>query len=192
MSERCDWCLGDDRYIEYHDREWGFPQTDKGTLFEFLILEGAQAGLAWITILRKREHYADAFEGFDAARVARFGSRDVDRLMNSEGIVRNRRKIESAIGNARAWCELSDPAGFLWSFVDGVPIQNRRRSMADVPTTTETARAMSKALKKSGFSFVGPTICYAFMQATGMVNDHLVTCPRYEPCRAAGLEMTGT
>jgi len=189
VSERCDWCLIDDLYIDYHDREWGYPQTDPQTLFEFLILEGAQAGLAWITILRKRDSYREAFDGFDPARVARFGPADVERLLGNAGIVRNRRKVESAIANARAYCELSDPAGFLWSFVDGTPVQNRYRSMAEVPASTDTAKAMSKALKKAGFNFVGPTICYAFMQASGMVNDHLVTCPRHEPCRAAGLEM---
>lgn len=183
---RCDWCEGDDLYITYHDTEWGYPQTDSRTLFEFLLLEGAQAGLSWITILRKRENYRDAFHDFDPERIARFSSRDIERLLGNEGIVRNRLKIESAVRNARAWLALEDPATFLWSFVEGRPVQNRFRTIDEVPASTVTAEAMSKALKKAGFNFVGPTICYAFMQATGMVNDHLETCIRQQPCREAG------
>ncbi len=186
VTTRCDWCQGDDLYIEYHDNEWGYPQTDSRTLFEFLILEGAQAGLSWITILRKRENYREAFDGFDAERVARFTKRDINRLLGNKGIVRNRLKVESAVRNARAWLELDDPVSMLWSFVGGSPVQHHFRALADVPAQTETAALMSKTLKKAGFSFVGPTICYAFMQATGMVNDHVTNCVRYEPCADAG------
>lgn len=185
LVKRCDWCVGDELYIDYHDNEWGYPQTDNRTLFEFLVLEGAQAGLSWITILKKRDNYREAFDNFDPERVARYGKRQTARLLQNEGIVRNRLKIDSAIRNARAWLELEDPVRYLWSFVDGKPIQNRFRTMADVPAQTETAARMSKSLKKAGFNFVGPTICYAFMQATGMVNDHLSGCVRHKPCRDA-------
>ena len=191
MAERCEWCRGDPLYEAYHDQEWGYPQRDPGTLFEFLILEGAQAGLSWITLLRKRDAYREAFSDFDPARVAAYGKREVNRLMKNEGIVRNRLKIESAVRNARAWLELDDPAAWLWSFVDGAPVQHRFKTMAEVPAHDDVALQMSKALKKSGFNFVGPTICYAFMQATGMVNDHMTDCPRFEPCRAAALELAG-
>lgn len=189
MSERCAWALSGgasigDAYIDYHDRVWGVPQHDPDTLFEFLILEGAQAGLSWSTILRKLDTYRAAFDGFDPVAVAGYGDDDVARLLADEGIVRNRAKVAAAIGNARAWLELDDPVQHLWSFTDGVTIQNRWSTMADVPAETDASRAMSTDLKKRGFRFVGPTICYAFMQATGMVNDHVVTCFRHAECRA--------
>lgn len=181
---RCDWCLGDPQYIDYHDREWGVPVTDDHRLFEKLILEGAQAGLSWLTILRKREAYRRAFSSFDPEKVARFGERDVERLLADSGIVRNRAKIESAIGNARALLELVEREGsfsdWLWSFVDGRPIVNRPATLADIPTETAESRALSKALKQNGFRFVGPTICYAYMQSMGLVNDHLRDCFRVD------------
>ncbi len=183
MSKRCEWCGSDPDYVAYHDTEWGVPLHDDRRLFEFLILEGAQAGLSWLTILRKRDAYRRAFAGFSVSRVARFGAADIVRLMADAGIVRNRRKIEAAIGNARAVLDIGESHGsldaFLWRYVDGRPVQNRWRRMADVPTTTPAAAAMSRELKQRGFRFVGPTICYAFMQATGMVNDHTVDCFRH-------------
>jgi DNA-3-methyladenine glycosylase I len=170
-------------YVAYHDREWGRPVRDDPRLFEFLLLEGAQAGLSWITILRKREAYRRAFHQFDPARIARYTPGDVRRLMANEGIVRNRAKIVSAVRNARAFLLLQDEFGsasaFLWSFVDGRPRVNRFRSMKEVPAFTPEAERMSRELKKRGFGFVGPTVCYAFMQATGMVNDHLIGCYRH-------------
>lgn len=181
--KRCRWCLGSPAYVRYHDEEWGVPLHDDRRLFELLILEGAQAGLAWSTILAKRANYARAFAGFDPARVARFGARDVARLMADAGIVRNRLKIESTIANARATLALAERHGsldaYLWRFVDGRPLQHRRRSLRQVPARTDVSDALSKALRHDGFRFVGSTICYAFMQATGMVNDHLVTCFRH-------------
>jgi DNA-3-methyladenine glycosylase I len=178
--QRCDWVPdGDELYRAYHDEEWGVPSRDARHLFELLVLEGAQAGLSWSTILRKREGYRRAFAGFDPARVARFGARDVERLMQDAGIVRNRLKIESAIASARAWLELDDPVAHLWSFVGGEPRVNSWRSLAEIPAETAESKAMSKDLKGRGFRFVGPTICYAFMQATGMVNDHVVSCFRW-------------
>jgi DNA-3-methyladenine glycosylase I len=170
--------------IEYHDTEWGVSLHDEHGLFEFLILEGAQAGLSWSTILNKRAAYRKAFAGFDPLRIARFDKRKVEALMHDAGIVRNRLKIESAIGNARAYLALRDSGisldAFMWNFVDGKPVANRRKSVAQVPVSTPVSDAMSKALKKAGFSFVGTTICYAHMQATGMVNDHLLDCFRYK------------
>jgi DNA-3-methyladenine glycosylase I len=169
--------------IAYHDREWGVPVHDDNLLFEFLVLEGAQAGLSWQTILNKRDAYREAFSGFDPARVARFDSRRVERLMSNAGIVRNRLKIESAITNARALLDVQREAGsfdcFVWTFVGGSPKINRRRSLRSVPARTRESDALSGALKRRGFRFVGSTICYAFMQATGLVNDHIVTCDRY-------------
>jgi len=169
--------------MEYHDIEWGVPCHDERTLFEFLVLEGAQAGLSWITILRKRENYRRAFDGFDAARIARYGKADVARLLGDAGIVRNRLKIAAAIGNARATLELYDSGDtldqLLWRFVDGRPRINHWRSPAEVPAITAEAEALSKELKRRGFRFIGPTVIYAHMQATGMVNDHLVSCPRH-------------
>jgi len=181
--KRCPWCGDDPLYVAYHDTEWGVPCHDERTLFEFLILEGAQAGLSWITILRKRENYRRAFDNFDAEKIARYGEADVARLLGDAGIVRNRLKIAAAIGNARATLKLHDEGGsldeLLWSFVDGRPRINRRRSLADIPAITPEAEALSKELKRRGFRFIGPTVVYAHMQATGMVNDHLVSCPRH-------------
>ncbi|MDO8631033.1 MAG: DNA-3-methyladenine glycosylase I [Phycisphaerales bacterium] len=180
---RCPWCLGSEAYLRYHDEEWGTPVHDDTRLFEFLILEGAQAGLSWSTILDKRESYRIAFAGFDPARVARFGRRDLDRLMQDKGIVRNRLKVESSLANAKAFLAVQGEYGsfdaYIWSFIGGAPVHNRWLKMSQVPAKTRTSDAMSKDLKKRGFRFVGPTICYAFMQAVGMVNDHLVSCYRY-------------
>jgi len=181
--KRCPWCLGSPEYVRYHDAEWGVPVHDDRVLFEFLILEGAQAGLSWSTILAKRDNYRRAFDGFDAARVARYGARDVARLMADAGIVRNRLKITAAVENARAALALMERHGsldaYLWRFVDGHPLQHRRRSPRQVPARTGVSDALSKDLRGCGFRFVGTTICYAFMQAVGMVNDHLVTCFRH-------------
>lgn len=182
---RCTWPLGgNDLYIEYHDREWGVPAWDDRTQFEFLILEGAQAGLSWSTILNKREGYRAAFADFDPERIARFGKRDVARLMKDPGIVRNRLKIEAAIGNAKAFLAFQgDFARHLWSFVGGKPIQNNIAEHSQVPATSPESDALSKDLKKRGFRFVGSTIIYAHMQATGMVNDHLTSCFRHKECK---------
>jgi DNA-3-methyladenine glycosylase I len=176
---RCEWALGSPEMLAYHDTIWGVPQHDPRTLFEFLILEGAQAGLSWSTILRKREGYQAAFAGFVPELVAAFGDEDVARLLADAGIVRNRAKVAAAIGNAKAWVALDDPAGFLWSFVGGTPVQHQHRTMSDHPSTTPESEQMSKALKARGFRFVGGTICYALMQACGMVNDHLTSCFRH-------------
>jgi DNA-3-methyladenine glycosylase I len=181
---RCGWGEGDPDYVAYHDTEWGVPARDERRLFEFILLEGAQAGLSWSTILRKRDGYARCFAGFDPAAVAAFGDDDVARCLADPGIVRNRAKVAAAIGNARAWLELDDPVAFLWAFVDGAPVQNHWTQMGEVPATTAAADEMSKALRKRGFRFVGPTICYAFMQACGFVNDHLTTCFRHTECAA--------
>src|SRR6185436_12059920 len=171
----------------YHDREWGVPSHDDRHLFEMLILEGAQAGLSWITILRKRENYRRAFAGWDAEKIARFGEKDVARLMADAGIVRNRLKISAAIDNARAFLKVRGEFGsfdkYIWQFVGGMPIQNKRRSMRNVPACTRESDAMSRDLKQRGFRFVGTTICYAFMQAVGMVNDHLTSCFRHAELR---------
>jgi DNA-3-methyladenine glycosylase I len=170
----------------YHDTEWGVPLHDDTRLFEFLILEGAQAGLSWETILAKRARYRVVYDGFDPARVARYTEAKQRELLADAGIVRNRLKVASSVRNARAFLEIQSEFGsfdaYIWRFVDGSPIVNRRRSLADIPAKTPEAEAMSKDLKRRGFNFVGPTICYAFMQATGMVNDHLVTCPRHGVC----------
>jgi DNA-3-methyladenine glycosylase I len=164
----------------YHDEEWGVPLHDDRLLFEMLTLEGAQAGLSWTTILRKREGYRAAFAGFDVDRIARFGARDVDRLLKDTSIVRNRAKIETTVGNAKATLALGEPLDtYLWSFVDGRPVRNRWKRMGEIPAETPLSKAMSKDLRKRGFRFVGPTICYAFMQSVGMVNDHITTCFRY-------------
>ena len=185
-KSRCLWVAnGNDLYVSYHDTEWGVPAWDDRTQFEFLILEGAQAGLSWSTILNKREGYRAAFAGFDPEKIARFGKRDVTRLMNDAGIVRNRLKIEAAIGNAKAFLNFSEKVGsfskHLWSFVGGKPIQNRMRTAADYKATSPESDALSKDLKKRGFKFVGSTIMYAHMQATGMVNDHAIGCFRHKP-----------
>jgi len=191
--KRCAWCLnGNELYLRYHDSEWGVPAWDDQTQFEFLILEGAQAGLSWATILNKREGYREAFAGFDPERIARFGKREQARLMNNPGIVRNRLKIEAAISNARAYLELQEREGgfarHLWSFVGGKPLQNRHRQNDQVPATSVQSDALSKDLKKRGFRFVGSTILYAHMQATGMVNDHLASCFRYKACKTLGAQ----
>jgi DNA-3-methyladenine glycosylase I len=177
---RCAWVPeGDPLYVAYHDEEWGVPSHDERHLFELLVLEGAQAGLSWSTILRKREGYRRAFAGFDVERVSRFGSRDVERLLGDAGIVRNRLKIESAIANARATMDAGGLDALLWSFVGGAPLRNRWGSLAEIPAETAESRVMSKELKRRGFRFVGPTICYALMQAAGLVNDHTTDCFRY-------------
>jgi len=188
LTRRCPWCGDDPLYVAYHDEEWGVPCHDERTLFEFLILEGAQAGLSWITILRKRQNYRRAFHGFDAERIARYGAKDIARLMSDEGIVRNRLKIEAAIANAKAALALYEGGGSLdrlfWQFVDGKPVVNRWRALAEIPAVTPASEALSKELKRRGFRFVGPTVCYAHMQATGMVNDHLVDCFRHRQVAA--------
>ncbi|HZB23592.1 MAG TPA: DNA-3-methyladenine glycosylase I [Gaiellaceae bacterium] len=178
---RCEWVPENEPlYVAYHDEEWGAPSRDDRHLYELLVLEGAQAGLSWLTILRKRDGYRHAFAEFDAEKVARFGARDVERLMGDAAIVRNRLKIESAIANARAILALDVPLSeYLWSFVGGQPKVNRFRTIAEIPAETPESKTMSKDLKKRGFRFVGPTVCYAFMQATGLVNDHVVDCFRY-------------
>lgn len=181
---RCEWSRNDPLYIAYHDKEWGVPVHDDRLLFEFLVLEGAQAGLSWLTILKKRENYRKAFDGFNIDRVANYTESDLERLLADSGIVRNRLKINSAIKNARGVLEIRAEYGsldsYLWSFVDGNPIQNKWKSMGELPAKTSLSEAMSKDLKKRGFNFVGPTICYAFMQAVGMVNDHTTDCYRYK------------
>jgi len=181
--QRCKWAAGDPAMVAYHDEEWGVPSFDDRHLFEMLVLEGAQAGLSWRTILNKREGYRRAFANFDPVRVARFGPARVERLMQDASIVRNRAKIEAAVANARAMRTVVRDCGsladFLWSFVDGRPRTNRWRRLADVPASTEQSDRMSRELKRCGFRFVGPTVCYAFMQSVGMVNDHEVSCFRY-------------
>jgi DNA-3-methyladenine glycosylase I len=185
---RCGWCGEDPRYVAYHDTEWGVPVVDDRALFEFLILEGAQAGLSWSTILNKRDGYRRAFDGFDPEKVARYDARKVAKLLADPGIVRNRLKVGSAVTNARAFLDVQEQKGsfsdYIWSFVDGRPIRNRWRSLSEVPATTPLAGTISKDLKKRGFRFVGPTIVYAHMQATGMVNDHLVGCFRHREVAA--------
>jgi len=177
---RCAWVPGGDPlYVAYHDEEWGVPSHDERHLFEMLVLEGAQAGLSWSTILRKRENYRRAFAGFDVDVVAGFTARDVDRLLQDPGIVRNRLKVESAVVNARATITAAGLNGLLWSFVSGARIVNRWRTLAELPTETPESQAMSKELKRRGFRFVGPTICYSLMQACGLVNDHVMDCFRY-------------
>jgi len=186
--QRCPWCEGFDLYRHYHDTEWGVPLRDDRALFELLILEGAQAGLSWSTVLKKRESYRVAFDHFSPEKIARYDDRKVAELLANPGIIRNRLKIAAAITNAKACLSLQASgqtlSGFLWQFVDGQPIQNDCHAMADVPAKTRTSDAMSKALLAAGFKFVGSTICYAFMQASGMVNDHLVTCHRYAEVKA--------
>jgi DNA-3-methyladenine glycosylase I len=187
IRQRCDWSLGvSDAYLAYHDEEWGMPARDDARQFEFLVLESAQAGLSWSTILHKRAGYRRAFAGFDPARVARFNRRSVERLMADSGIVRNRQKIEAAIGNARAFLELQSRFGsfsdYLWGFVDGKPVVNRWREMRQVPAATPLSDGISRDLKSRGFKFVGSTIVYAHLQATGLVNDHLVGCFRHREC----------
>lgn len=189
MSERCPWPTAEPLYVAYHDEEWGVPEYDDRALFEKLVLDGFQAGLSWWVILKKRDRFREVMDGFDPARMARWREPKIERLLADEGIVRSRAKIEAARGNARIWLDIQKAGDgafrdLLWDFVGGEPRQNRFRTMNDVPAATPESEAMSKALKKMGFKFCGPTICYAFMQAVGMVNDHLVTCPRHAPCAA--------
>lgn len=190
MSERCSWCGNDPQYVEYHDKVWGRPVYDGKVLFEKLCLDGQQAGLSWITILRKQHNYEQAFANFEPNSIVLFDDAKVEELMQNTGIVRNRLKINSIIKNAKAYLDYEAEHGegafgkLLWSFVGDEPTQNYWQSMAEVPAETEESKAMSKQLKKLGFSFVGPTICYAFMQAVGMVNDHLVNCPVYLECQS--------
>ena len=186
--QRCTWPGEDPLYVAYHDEEWGVPEFDDQALFEKLILDGFQAGLSWITILRKREGFRRAFVGFSPEKIARFDTADVERLMGDAGIVRNRAKIEASITNARAWIEIQSTgpgfARYLWDFVEGIPVQNSFTTMSEMPAETPVSQAVSKDLKARGFRFCGPTIVYAFMQAVGMVNDHAVTCFRYSECAA--------
>jgi len=176
---RCFWCTADPLYEAYHDQEWGVPLREAGGLFELLLLEGFQAGLSWITVLKKREHYRQVLAGFDPRQLAELSDERIEHLMHDPGVIRNRLKLTAVRRNARAWLELDDPVAFLWSFVGGQPIINHHRDRTTMPTQTPQAEAMSKALKKAGFTFVGPTICYAFMQASGMVMDHTLDCDRY-------------
>jgi DNA-3-methyladenine glycosylase I len=188
---RCGWAGSDPLYVAYHDTEWGIPVHDDRKLYELLVLEGAQAGLSWITILRRREAYAEAFEGFDPVRVARFGTRQIDRLLKNEKIIRNRGKIESAVKNAKAFLAIQDEAGsfdtYQWGFVGGTPRQNTWGSLAEIPPKTPESEAFSKDLKRRGMTFVGPTIIYAHMQAVGMVNDHISSCFRHSELRGPGV-----
>jgi DNA-3-methyladenine glycosylase I len=188
MITRCKWAGSDPLYVKYHDEEWGVPVREDRKLFELLILEGAQAGLSWITVLRKRENYRAALAGFNPERIANFSDREIERLMTNDGIVRNRLKIQSTITNARAFLKVQAEFGgfsdYIWRFVDGQPIQNHWASGAEVPARTTESDAMSKDLQQRGFKFVGSTICYAFMQATGMVNDHTTDCFRHADCSA--------
>lgn len=188
VPKRCSWCGEDPLYVSYHDTEWGVPvRDDDRRLFEFLVLEGAQAGLSWITILRKRAAYREAFDGFDPAKVARYDKRRIQRLLANPGIVRNRLKVESAVKNARAFVAVQEEFGsfsaYQWRFVDGRPVQNRMKANSDIPARTPISDAFSKDLIQRGFSFVGSTIIYAHMQAVGMVNDHLVSCFRHREVR---------
>ena len=188
---RCEWVKDTgELYTAYHDDEWGVPVRDDGRWFEFLILEGAQAGLSWATVLKKRPNYRRAFDAFDPAKIARYNKRRIATLLQDEGIIRNRLKVEGTVRNAKAFLEIQEEYGsfdaYIWQFVDGAPIQNRWRKMGDIPAQTPLAETISKALKKRGFTFVGPTICYALMQATGLVNDHTTDCYRYRPIAALG------
>ena len=182
---RCDWVGNNELYEKYHDAEWGVPHADDRLMFEKLTLESFQSGLSWITILKKRDNFRKAFHNFDARKIARYGDKDFDRLMNDAGIVRNRLKIEATISNAKVFLELTKRqsfASFLWGFMQDGPLIHKRKTMSEVPGQTELSKEISKALKKEGFRFVGPTTVYAFMQSMGMVNDHTVSCARYKPC----------
>jgi DNA-3-methyladenine glycosylase I len=183
---RCFWCTDEPLYLAYHDQEWGVPLYDPQRLFELLLLEGFQAGLAWITVLKKRERYRQVLFDFDPQRLAQLSDAHLDTLLQDPGIIRNRLKLKAARQNAQAWLRLPDPAALLWSFVGGVPKINHFRAHSQIPAITAEAEAMSRALKKAGFSFVGPTICYAYMQASGMVMDHTIDCPRYAELSAQG------
>ena len=187
MGDRCGWAGPEQIYLDYHDTDWGVPERDSRALWEKLVLDGFQAGLSWITILKKRENFRAAFDGFRPEVIAGWGEAEVARCLADPGIIRHRGKIEATIGNARAWQEIEAREGFapwLWRYVDGTPIQNRWTSLSEVPAQTPLSVQVSKDLKKAGFRFCGPTIVYAFMQATGMINDHLVTCPRHAACAA--------
>ena len=188
--KRCPWPGTDPLYAAYHDEEWGVPERDDLALYEKLVLDGFQAGLSWITILRKREAFRRAFDDFTPEKVARYTRKKIEALMQDEGIVRNRMKIEGAIASARAWLQIMEQGAgfgsFLWDFVDGKPVVNRYTKMSQIPAETDQSRRISKELKARGFKFCGPTIVYAFMQATGMVNDHLISCPRHAACAKLG------
>lgn len=190
ITTRCGWCGSDPLYIDYHDNEWGVPVRDDQTLFEFLILEGAQAGLSWITILRKRQNYRRLFDNFDAQKIARYSDKKLDKLLLDPGIIRNRLKVYGARKNARAFLDVQQQHGsfsaYIWDFVDNQPIQNRWNSMREVPATSPVSDTLSKDMKKRGFTFVGSTILYAHMQATGMVNDHITDCFRHRHCADLG------
>lgn len=185
-SQRCPWCGNDPLYQNYHDTVWGRPRFDSQDLFAKLCLDGQQAGLSWITILKKEQNYYQAYDDFDVEKICQYDQSKIDQLMNNPGIVRNKLKVQSVIRNAKGYLAIGKEhasfSDFIWSFVQGKPIQNAYQTMSEVPVTTPESEAMSKALKKYGFNFVGPTICYAFMQAVGMVNDHLVTCPQWQEC----------
>lgn len=184
MTKRCDWCLGSDLMIEYHDTEWGTPIHDDDKHFEFLILDAFQAGLSWSTILNKRENFRSAFDNFDARKIAKYSDKKIAKLLNDAGIIRNKLKINATIKNAKLFLELQKEVGsfdeYVWSFVGGKPLLNKRKTMADIPATTSESDALSKDMKKRGFTFVGSTILYAYMQAAGLVNDHIVSCFRYK------------
>ena len=187
MTDRCGWAGPEQIYIDYHDTEWGVPEYDSRTLWEKLILDGFQAGLSWITILKKRDNFRAAFMDFDPNVIAEWGEDDVTRLLNNAGIIRHRGKIEATIGNARAWQQIEAKEGFdnfLWKYIDGVPLRTVHADRALIPTQSPLTGQMSKDLKKAGFKFCGPTIVYAFMEATGLINNHLTTCPRHAPCAA--------
>ena len=187
MTSRCPWCGTDSLYVAYHDTEWGVPEYDARALWEKLVLDGFQAGLSWITILRKRDAFRAAFDGFDPRAIALWGEADVARLLQDAGIVRHRGKIEAAITNARAWCEIEAREGFdrfMWRYVDGVPLQNRFATQAEVPPATPLSETVSKDLRRAGFRFCGPTIVYAWMEACGLVNDHVTPCFRHADCAA--------
>jgi len=190
MDKRCTWCGEDPIYIEYHDKEWGVPLYDEQKLFELLCLEGAQAGLSWITILKKRQGYRRAFDNFDKEKIVRYSEKDIERLLADPGIVRNKLKVGAVIQNAKTVLELYSQGNtlrdYLWNYVDGTPIQNAWKDTGDIPALTPLSEKMSKDMKKRGFKFVGPTIIYAYMQSMGMVNDHLVDCCRYDDIKALG------
>lgn len=186
-AARCGWAGPEQIYLDYHDTEWGVPERDSRALWEKLVLDGFQAGLSWITILKKRDNFRVAFQGFDPTEIAKWGAPEVNRLVEDAGIIRHRGKIEATIGNARAFLEIEAACGFdrfLWRYVDGTPLQNRWETLADVPAFTPLSEQMSRDLKRAGFRYCGPTIVYAFMQACGLVNDHLAGCPRHDECAA--------
>ena len=184
MKKRCEWCGTEPIYVDYHDNEWGVPVHDERLLFEMIVLDGAQAGLSWITVLKKRDSYRQAFDNFDASKMADYDDNKIEELLKNPGIIRNRLKVKSAVKNAKVFLKIQDECGsfdkYIWQFVNHRPIQNKWKSMGEIPAKTAESDAMSKDLKKRGFSFVGSTICYAFMQAAGMVNDHAVYCYRYK------------